>query len=350
MKTKKESLYFYEMIREYLCQYLPKIRNLSECSIEAERRVLNLLIDYSYNEQGLKMNEISLERIGTIQFITDFLNWIQNARHCSDATRNHRLSCVRSFFKFVSFSNPIYMAQYQHLQKIPLKKLPKKTVIEFMMEESVQALLNAPNLTTLKGLRDATFMTLLYDSAARNNELLSLKVRDVVHCDKPYIMIYGKGRKHRNVPIMNKTLQLIEKYMKHFHSEAPTSEVLLFYTTHQGTNNKMSPDTVAKFIHKYSDIIRKSTINLPQNVHPHMFRRSRAMHLYRNGMPLALLAEFLGHSNPETTLIYATSDTEMKRKAIEAASKGVRLDIKFEETIDWKNDKEVIKRLYGLKG
>ncbi len=51
-----------------------------------------------------------------------------------------------------------------------------------------------------------------------------------------------------------------------------------------------------------------------------MFRHSRAIHLYRKGVPLVLISEWLGHSNLETTLIYAYADTEMKRKAIEAAT------------------------------
>ena len=80
-----------------------------------------------------------------------------------------------------------------------------------------------------------------------------------------------------------------------------------------------------------------------------MFRRSRAMHLYRNGMPLALLAEFLGHENPETTLIYASADTEMKRQAIERTTIHLGGMNKITEVPQWSSDDEMIRKLYGLR-
>lgn len=72
------------------------------------------------------------------------------------------------------------------------------------------------------------------------------------------------------------------------------------------------------------------------------------MHLYRNGMPLPLLSEFLGHEDPETTLIYASADAEMKRKAIEKVTTNLNID--KEKTVPiWKDDDEMIRRFYGLK-
>jgi hypothetical protein len=68
------------------------------------------------------------------------------------------------------------------------------------------------------------------------------------------------------------------------------------------------------------------------------------MSLYRNGMPLVLLSEFLGHTDVNTTRIYAWSDTEMKRAAIE------KISTETENSIIpiWQNDEDMIKRLYGL--
>ncbi len=85
----------------------------------------------------------------------------------------------------------------------------------------------------------------------------------------------------------------------------------------------MSDDNVSRFLKKYA--AQASYIgnpHVPEHVHPHMFRHSRAMHLYQGGMPLAVLSEFLGHEDPETTLIYAYADTEMKRQAVEKGLTG----------------------------
>ena len=82
----------------------------------------------------------------------------------------------------------------------------------------------------------------------------------------------------------------------------------------------MSDDNVSRFLKGYVASARNECDEIPDKVTPHMFRHSRAIHLYRRGVPLVLISEWLGHSNLETTLIYAYADTEMKRKAIEAAT------------------------------
>ena len=90
---------------------------------------------------------------------------------------------------------------------------------------------------------------------------------------------------------------------------------------------------------------RKTNKNVPAKLHPHMIRHSRAMHLYRNGMPLSVLSEFLGHENPETTLIYAYADTEMKREAILKATSKHVFDVKETEMPIWDKNSDIIDRL-----
>ena len=107
----------------------------------------------------------------------------------------------------------------------------------------------------------------------------------------------------------------------------------------------MSTDAVNLFMKKYGEMARRTCPEVPERVHPHQLRHSRAMHLYRAGMPLVLLSEFLGHADVNTTRIYAWADTEMKRQAIQKVSGDTgRIHI---EPI-WVNDEEMIKRLYGL--
>ena len=110
----------------------------------------------------------------------------------------------------------------------------------------------------------------------------------------------------------------------------------------------MSDDNVAKFIEKYANGARNSCTSVPEKVTPHMFRHSRSLSLYRNGMPLPLISEWLGHAHMETTLIYAFADTEMKRAAIEKATemshplRGQKASFEFEK------DEETIRKLLGL--
>ena len=91
-------------------------------------------------------------------------------------------------------------------------------------------------------------------------------------------------------------------------------------------------------------------LEVPENVHPHLFRHSRAMHLYQQGMDLTLVSQWLGHANLETTQVYAHADTEHKRKAIAAATPADNpLHAKLSPERFTISDDETLKRLYGLR-
>ena len=111
----------------------------------------------------------------------------------------------------------------------------------------------------------------------------------------------------------------------------------------------MSDDNVSRFIKKYGREAKEICSEVPDNLHPHLFRHSRAMHLYRSGMPLALLSEWLGHAQLETTMIYAYADTEMKRDAIQKATGHHNPLMSRDQIPIWKGDDQIIRQLYGLK-
>ena len=108
----------------------------------------------------------------------------------------------------------------------------------------------------------------------------------------------------------------------------------------------MSDDNVARFLAKYEAMAKKMEPDIP-HLHAHIFRRSRAMHLYLAGVPLPLISEWLGHSQIETTQIYARASLDMKRDAADAlASKSGQ--VFQDEDFRYDND-ELIRKLYGLE-
>ena len=348
MKNNVASHAFFVMVRNYLTDFLPRTKILSPHTVQAARDSLNLLMDYCSDICQIPLSQIDFDTVGNTAFISAFLDWLKEKRNCGDTTLNQRLSCIRGFFRFAACEDVAYVSLYQSLLVIPQRKIPKNNVIEFMSEEAMKTVLNSPDSNKRIGFRDAFYMSLMYDSAARTSELRSLTVKDMVDGKDPYIFIYGKGRKKRCIPLMTKTMEMYRQYIKHFHAASPPDNYL-FYTMHNGEKFSMSADNIAKFIARYANQARQVCHEVPVRVHPHMFRRSRAMHLYRNGMPLALLSEFLGHENPETTLIYASADIEMKRKAIEKASSHLVLPDTHTAAPIWENDDEIIRKLYGLR-
>jgi integrase/recombinase XerD len=228
-----------------------------------------------------------------------------------------------------------------------IKKTVKGQLVKYFEEDALKTILLQPDTGTKKGVRNLFFMILMYDTAARNQEMLDLKVSDIhVSAKESHVVISGKGNKTRIVPLMQKTIEHYNNYLRIFH-DGKISDNLLFYVVQKGNRQAMSSDNVEKFMKKYGKAAREQNSKVPEGLHPHMFRHSRSMHLYRGGMPLPLLSEWLGHAQIETTMVYAYADTKMKREAIEKATSSINPLKKGQEVTSWQEDDELIKRLMG---
>jgi site-specific recombinase XerD len=190
-------------------------------------------------------------------------------------------------------------------------------------------------------------MILMYDTGGRIQEILDLKLNDLaLNQDTPCVYLHGKGNKIRVVPLMDKTIDHLKNYLKLFHpcTENTPNDTYLFYTVIKGKQGQIAPDTIALFLKKYAKMARPNCPDVPENIHAHMFRHSRAMHLYQSGIPLSYIKDFLGHVSATTTSIYASADTQMIRAALEKAE-----DNKTTVNPVWKGDEDMILKLCGLK-
>lgn len=243
-------------------------------------------------------------------------------------------------------SDMLSYAEYALIQQITKKANSKTDDVVFLSIEEMKLLLKQPDTKKKIGIRDRFYIALLYDSGCRNQEMLDLKLRDfVITNNVAELHILGKGKKHRVTPISKDVADLFVRYCDTFHLHKRLDEYI-FYTKRNGITTQMSSDNVARFMQKYENQIR---IIKPEitHLHPHLFRHTRAMHLYMAGMPLPLVSEWLGHSQLETTSIYARATTDMKRRAAEKITNAENSVFKVER-FKYENNDEVIKRLYGL--
>ncbi len=339
---------FFRTIRDYLTLYLPKQKCCSEHTIKSYREVLNCFVTFLNEEKGINMSAISFT-IVDYAMVMEFIDYLQTLRNYSASTRNHRLIVIRSFFKYAGISDCALIDTHLQLKSIPLQK-ENGRIVEYLSENSLKTLLSQPNQRNPTEYRNMVMMCLMYDSAARCGEILNLRLKDLrIDTQYPTVYLFGKGKKMRIVPLMQQTVLHCQRYIDIFHpSLTRKPDDHLFYTVIHNERQQMSPDNVAYFMNKYGIMARTTCSDIPAKVHPHQLRHTRAIHLYRNGMPLYLLSEYLGHTNPETTKIYAYADSEMKRKAIQKAEDKRGNPSSPVEPI-WKNDEEMLRRLCGLK-
>jgi site-specific recombinase XerD len=106
----------------------------------------------------------------------------------------------------------------------------------------------------------------------------------------------------------------------------------------------MSQDNVEQLVQKYGKKAQEHCPQVPDRIYPHLFRHSRASHLYRAGIPLPIISRFLGHAHLSTTDIYASADVEMIRSSLQSISD----DKKNPVQPIWKDNDEMLAKLCGL--
>ena len=332
---------FWKYIRNYLTIYLPKIRCLSPRTIDSYRQSITMYCKYLKEQYCIDFSKVSFEHV-TRGSVIKFIQWLRG-RKCGASTCNLRLSSLKSLLKYCADEDVSLYSVYQEVKKIPLMKI-SKIPVKYMSEIALKALLAQPDIRTVKGLRNRMIIILLYDTGTRVQELVDMKINDLqLEAKNPFVVVTGKGGKTRSIPLMNKTIAHLNEYLKRFGtiSDGIVSKPL-FYSIRDEIPHKLSTDAISVILKNYGEKARKTCAEVPQRVHPHLIRHTRAMDLYKAGMPLSYIAEFLGHVNMDTTEIYASADIEMLRNALE------KVDPELIDEIPLWKDEETLKKLCGL--
>lgn len=304
---------FAKYLTEFLAVYLPSQRNVSRNTIRSYRDTFKLLIKYYQDIKGIQIERLALKDLSSIEII-DFLNWLEADRECSISTRNQRLAAIHSFFRYIQAEEPDCIFHFQKIINIPIKKA-KKTTVEHLSPEAIKLLLEQPDKSTQKGRRDLTLISVLYDCGARVQELIDIRVCDVILGPPAVITLTGKGNKMRKVPIMKNTTVLLQHYLIEHELDKPWKNEYPLFTNNQ--HHKLTRKGVAYIVSRHAASARTASKIIPSKVNVHMLRHSKAMHLLQAGVNLMYIRDFLGHVDIKTTEIYARADTETKRKAIE---------------------------------
>lgn len=304
-------------ITKFFSDYLPNHRNVSKNTIALYRDCFVLFLQFCNQQENLNVDTITFKDISR-NLILEFLSWLENERKSSIQTRNQRLAAWKSFCKFVQFEEPQYFELCNNIRDIEPKKYTKNT-LEYLSVEAIKILLEQPNIALKQEFRDLAILSLLYDSGARVQELIDLKVSNLTLDGNPKIVITGKGNKTRVVPINKEVAKILKQYIKKF--ELKKSDIL--FTNKYG--NKITRQGILYIIEKYTEKAKNVKTEIYKNlsISPHSFRHSKAMHLLENGVNLIYIRDFLGHVSVKTTEIYAIANPEIRRKQIESASKTV---------------------------
>ena len=246
-----QSDHFFRLVRAWLTVFLPRSRRLSPHTIRSYKTTLNLLIDYLRQTHKLSLQQVGFDQIDQTT-VTGFTVWLTETRGAGPATVNQRLAAIKSFMAFCAGEDPALVACWLEIKRTRPARVPARPPDALPMA-AVEALIAAPGQDSQRAVRDTTMILLMFDAAARIQEILDLSVGDIdTTPGRAAVTITGKGQKTRVVPIMDKTGRHLKQYTRLFHPDKPDPLALLFYTRRAGQPQKMSQDNVSYLLDKHA--------------------------------------------------------------------------------------------------
>jgi len=251
----------------------------------------NKFINPTQDKASDEIKELSIEKV-------DYLSLRRYLAHLKDKKLKARsivrkLSCLRSFFKFLCRDGYIDNNPATSLSSFKLDKhLPM-----FLTEEEVIKLLQVSRGNDERGLRDQAILETFYSTGMRISELVGLNIEDIDFISG-VVKVRGKGKKERLLPVGEYALGAIRVYLDRRKKQ---SSVLFL----NKSGSRLTTRGTRNVVHKY---IRLASLS--SGISAHSLRHSFATHLLDRGADLRSVQELLGHANLSTTQIYTHLTTE----------------------------------------
>ena len=344
MKDKSEASAIAKHISVFLNEYTPSQKTSSPNTRKAYQDAIGLYLQF------LETKGITSSTLGAYCFerdyIEEWLSWLRTARGNQPETRNNRLASIRTFLKYMGHKEARFLYLYQAASGIDRCRTQKKKV-RGMSRPAVKALLSAPDLKKRAGLRDFVLILIIYSTAARIDEILSMKIGHLhLSGSKPYVNIIGKGRKIRTLYLLPRTVAHLRKYLIEFHGKDPDPESYVFYSRNEGPCGKLTAAAVDKMLKKHAETAHETCDEVPLKLHAHQLRHAKASHWLEDGMNIVQISFLLGHEQLQTTMVYLdiTTEDEMKALATLEGDGNAKTDRK------WKKKDGSLREFCGLPG
>jgi integrase/recombinase XerD len=297
-------------LKQFLSEYLPHQRAYSPNTIQSYRDSLKLLLLFIAGNHG-HISRLSVADLSPAK-ITAFLDHLETKRGNGAATRNVRLSAIHSFFDFLGMENPEHLDQTDRVLNVRFKRTDHRA-IDYLQADELRVILDGIDRSTENGQRDGVLLTLMFNTGARVQEVVTLRPADLRLVTPPSLRLLGKGRKERICPLWPETVRLLKQYLHDSGRDVKDDGPL--FRNHRG--NCLTRFGVRLILNRHVINAAKAMPSLKtKRIHPHSLRHSTAVHLLKSGVDLSTIAHWLGHSSVMTTHKYVAIDLEAKRNAL----------------------------------
>jgi site-specific recombinase XerD len=332
-----------DYVHYFFTCYLTQHRDVSPHTQSSYKQTFIQLLRYCKSSVPDQVNP-NIDQF-QVRFLLDFLTYLEKQLGNAASTRNARLAALKSFFRMVSLLQPRYQNQCRQILLLPQKRTPKIRP-DFLDKKEVDAIFASVDTRTQDGYRDLCILRTLYNTGARASELCGIHIPDL-NLEQKQVLLHGKGRKTRIVPLWESTAAFLRTYLRsERRTPLPPYREFLFINqrrTHMTRSGlyRLCSHYLAKATHKISTLEHKK-------IHPvHGWRRTTASHLGLAGVDLTVIQEWLGHASIDTTSRYKGISVKTKREALR---KFYLFEQSWEEesTVDWKLHPDLLEFLKSL--
>src|SRR3954452_9004544 len=200
------------LVQDFFCRRLIEQQGVSPRTVEAYRDTFRLLLAYLPRHLGKPVPAIILADLDA-PVILAFPDHLEAERGNGPRTRNARLAAVRSFVQYAASRDPTAWPLARRVLAIPSKRYTKP-LLGYLSRQEMQAVLNAPDVSTWAGRRDRVLLAVMYNTGARVSEVVGLRRDDLIDVNARTLRIRGKGRKERVVPLWKQTAAELARWSK----------------------------------------------------------------------------------------------------------------------------------------
>jgi site-specific recombinase XerD len=298
-------------ITVFLQQFLPIERGASVNTCESYAYAFKLFFEYASASLKITPSELQLEQLDA-PLVVNFLNNLETARSNKPNSRNIRLAAIKSFMHFMEYRVPTALEQIRRILAIPAKKSDTRLVRHLTIEE-MQAILNAPEPTNRAGIRDRAMLHLCFAGGLRVSELIGLRISDLILQPNASVLIHGKGRRERCLPLWKETTSALRAWL----AVRGTPLVPELFVNARGI-----PMTRSGFEYILRKHVRTAANHCPplltKRVSPHVLRHTCALTVLQATNDIRKVSLWLGHANMQTTEMYTRADSSIKLEALES--------------------------------
>ena len=316
---------FPALLQDFFHRRLVAQLGASAHTIASYRDTFTLFLGYAAQRTGRTPSALTLSDLDA-HMVLGFLDHLETERSNSPRTRNLRLAAIRSFMRYVSLREPTLLPVAQRVLAIPVKRFDRP-VLGYLSREEVTAIIDAPDRSTWSGQRDAVLFAVLYNTGARVSEMIRLHIADVLLDRASSLLLHGKGRKERVVPLWKSTAAQLRRWLPRI-DRRPDAPVFP-----NRTGQSLSRSGVE---HQLRVACRKAAERHPslatRQISPHTLRHTTAMHLLQSGVDITVIALWLGHEDTTTTHQYVEADLAMKEAALRRVADPAPQPLRFSAT------------------